>query len=81
MDRDLARHVASVAFKASSRLTSLIPLLKEHSDATEYEAYAKAIASIAAEVDLRILNVVFSSYPDLKREIEAKIKKYGELTY
>jgi len=56
-------------------------LLKQHCDTAEYEAYAKAIAAIAADVDLQILNAIFSSHPDLEREMESKIEKYGEVTY
>lgn len=79
MDKELARHVAVVAFKASSSVASLVPLLKEHCEPGEYEAYAKAIASIAFEIHAELLKKIFSEHPEIEKEIEYKINKYGQL--
>ena len=79
MDRDLAKHVASVTIRAISQLGELVPLLKEHCDAAEYEPYLKAIATVSAVASTEMLNKVFSSHPDIEREFEAKISKYGRV--
>ncbi|SHJ79757.1 hypothetical protein SAMN02745216_02276 [Desulfatibacillum alkenivorans DSM 16219] len=46
MDKQIAHHVAYEAFKASSGLANLIPLLKENCDQEEYEMLAKKIAPV-----------------------------------
>lgn len=81
MDKDLSRHFATIAFKTSSAFTSLAPLLNEHRSRAEYESYAKAIAAVSYKVHTEILNKIFSSHPELEKEIEDKIKKYGELLF
>jgi len=77
MEKDLARHVVSVAIKTGSHLGDLLPLLKEHMPSQEYEVYAKAIARAISEIGHEINDRVFAEHPDLQQEIEARIKKYG----
>lgn len=79
MDKQIAHHVAYEAFKASSGLANLIPLLKENCDQEEYEMLAKKIASISGDIGIEILRYVFSIYPDIENEIDKKIRKYGML--
>ena len=78
MERELAKHIAVTGFRSASLLQELLTLLKEHCDQTEYKQYAKAIASVSAEISLEILNPIFQKNPDLKIEIENKIKKFGK---
>jgi len=77
MDKDLARHVASVAIKTGSHLGDLLPLLKEHMPSQEYEIYAKAIARALYGISHEINDRIFAEHLDLRQEIEAQIKKYG----
>jgi len=77
MDKDLARHVARVGFRAMRELTNLLPLLKEHCAAQEYERFAKAIALASAHIGEQVIQRALTAFPDLEREIEIKIKKYG----
>lgn len=78
MDEQIARHVARVAFRASADLGELIPLVKAHCSADEYKKLGHAIASATAVVGVEVLNLVFEAYPDLKREFDENIKKYGK---
>ena len=77
MDKEIARHVARVGFRAMRELSDLLPLLKEHCDAKEYETIAKAIATASAHISTQVIDSALSVYPELESEIEAKIKKYG----
>lgn len=79
MNKDLAQHVARVAFRSSADLNDLIPLLKEHCDQEEYAKYLKAIASASAEISTTILARIFSSYPELEQDFEEMIRRYGRL--
>ncbi|HTS94574.1 MAG TPA: hypothetical protein VMG55_21365 [Stellaceae bacterium] len=77
MEKDVARHVARVGFRAMRELTELIPLLKDHCAAQESDTFAKAIALASAHIGEQVINRALSPFPDLESEIEAKIKKYG----
>ena len=76
MNIDLARHVVRAAFRSSGELSNLLPLLKEHLDASEYQRYAKAIAAAIAAAQLEILNTITADHPGLEAEIEAQISNY-----
>jgi hypothetical protein len=79
MDKDLAKHIATVTFGAMSELTGLVPFLKQHCDPSEYEEYAKAIASVAGFASSELLQKIFSAQPEIEQEFDAKIAKYGKL--
>jgi len=74
MERELAKHVVATGFRSASVLQELVPLLKPHCDPNEYEKYARAIASVSAEISTEILNPIFDQFPDLKSEVEQKIR-------
>jgi hypothetical protein len=78
MDKDLARHVVGVGFHSLSLLESLIPILKQHCDPDEYAKYLKAIGAVSAEVASQLFSEVFREHPELEREVEEKIRKYGQ---
>jgi hypothetical protein len=78
MDHELARHVLAVGFRSASILQELIPLLKEHCDASEYEKYVKAISAVNAEISVEIFNLIFKDHPDRKNEVNQKIDKFGK---
>jgi hypothetical protein len=77
MDKELARHVARVAFKSSTEINDLIPFLKAFSSEEEYMSYVKYIASASASISTDLLQRVFLEHPDLEAEFEEKISKYG----
>ena len=80
MDEELARHVATVAFKAMSDLTGLLSLLKRHSrDKAEYNRYSNLIASLTGSISSELLSEIFSNHPEIEKEFDAKITKYGKL--
>ncbi len=76
MHIDLARHVVRTAFRSSRELGGLLGVLKAHCEPEEYEGYARAIATVIASTQLKIVNQVTSSLPELEAEIEAVIAKY-----
>jgi hypothetical protein len=78
MDRDLARYVVVEALRSSSDLTNLLPLLKNHCSKSEYDELKLAISTAAAEVHQLVVRKVFSCYPDIEKEIERNIEKYGK---
>ena len=79
MNEDIARYVASRALKTTTELTDLIPFLKEYCDANEYLIYARAIASVGADINSKLLELIFSANPNIQKEFEEKIEKYGRV--
>jgi hypothetical protein len=77
VDKDLARHVARIGFRAMRELSDVLPVLKKHCGAKEYDTFAKAIATANAHISEQVIDRALSTYPELESEIEAKIKKYG----
>jgi hypothetical protein len=79
MNKELAKYIAKVAFKASADLGAIIPFIKEHCSQEEYEDIAFAIASATAGIGQDVLNLLFNKFPDIKREFDNDIKKYGRI--
>ncbi len=77
MDIDLARHFIRSMMKASTEMTSLIPVLKENCSEDEYEYYGKTLAKISASISLDVINDIFSKFPELKEEVDEQITKYS----
>jgi hypothetical protein len=79
MDKDLARHVATTAFRSAVQLSDMIPLLKQHCDEAELKTFVKAIATANATIHIEIGNRIYAAYPELEQELENSIQKYGKL--
>ena len=79
MDKNIARHVARVAFRSAANLTDLVPFLKEHCQETEYKMFLKALAKASATINLEVSQKVFAAYPELEQEFNETINKYGQL--
>ena len=77
MEKELAKLVVLTAFRSSSELGNLVPLLKEHVDEATYRRYGTAIATASAEIGRQILHPLFATYPELEAEIEANVRKFG----
>ncbi len=79
MDKDLAKHIATVAYKMQSPLQELLPVIKEHCSPQEYTSYLKATAKVMATINMEITNKIFAQYPEIETEFDRKIKKYGRI--
>ncbi len=79
MDKELAHHIAYTAFGASAKINNLIPLLKKHCDKDEYEIMSKKIGACSGEIAIELFNYLLKEHPEIKDEIDYKIKKYGTL--
>ncbi len=79
MNRDLARHVATAALRTSTQLTSLLPLLKAQCDPAEYARLLRGVASVCGHISGEILTPVFAEHPDLEKDLEASVDKYGKV--
>lgn len=73
MERELARHVVRVAFRAGGELEEVLRLLKQHLPADEYRDYAMGIAAAVDAINVALLNKVMAAHPDLEAEIEASL--------
>jgi hypothetical protein len=76
MDRELAKHVVISAFRSMRELTDLLEMLKEHCEATEYDSYLRGIGDVCAHIGTDLIDKAMAGHPDLKSELEAKMKKY-----
>lgn len=79
MKNELARHAARAAFRSSRELGDLLHLLKGELDETEYQGYAKAIATAIASIQLELVNKLTADHPGLQDEIDASIAKYDRM--
>lgn len=74
MDRELAKHAASVALKSMGDLGDLLELIKNHCDAKEYDAYARAIAAVSGGIATQIMHRALAGHAGLADEVEDKVK-------
>lgn len=79
MKKELAHHIAYETFRASSMLNNMIPILKQHCDDEEYQLVARKLSRISADMAIELLNYIFKEYPEIKEEIDNKIKEYKTL--
>ena len=79
MNREIAEHVASVAFKNAAELTRLIPLLKHHLSPEEYEPYRKSLTRVGAIVADEVLFKIFKEHPEIDAKIKATLEVFGKL--
>lgn len=79
MDKELAWHVITVAFRSTNLLQEVLPLLKDHGAEAEYEAYGKAIARAIHGVQRELIDRVVAVHPEIEAQIEARIAKYGRI--
>ena len=79
MNPDLSRHVAHVAFRASANLNDLLPIIREHATEEEYQSFLAAISAISGDIAFKLLKRLYDEHPDIEREIDDRIAKYGIL--
>jgi hypothetical protein len=58
-------------------LEALIPLLKEHCDSEDYATYGKGVAMVLATMSTELTGKLLAAHPELNKEIDADIAKYG----
>lgn len=79
MEKDLAGHVITSAFRSIDPLEELLPLLKEHCSKAEYDEYGKAIARAIHCVHTELIDRVISAHRDFEQQIEPRVQKYGRI--
>ena len=79
MNKEVAEYVASVAFKNAAELTRLIPLLKTHLSAEEYEPYRKFMTQVGAIIADEVLLKIFKEHPEIDAKIKATLETFGKL--
>lgn len=76
MERALARHVVTRAFRAGEEITALVPLLKAACGEAEYRPLALAIARAAAGIKTEIIDRIYAEHPEIEAEIAREITRY-----
>lgn len=79
MTEDLARLVAVTAFRSSTDLGNLIPILKEHCSETEYRDVADAIASAMTAIETSVTAKAKAFVPGIEQEWAAKVSAFGRV--
>ena len=79
MDKELARHIVRTTFRSSTGLEGLLPLVRHHCGEEEARTYELAIAGAIADIHRELTARVFSTFPELEKEVERSIQKYGRI--
>jgi hypothetical protein len=77
MEKDLARQLIRSAFRSSSELQSVLPLLKQQLPPADYKQYALGIASAIDAINQALLDPALAEFPELSQEVEASLKQHG----
>lgn len=81
MNKDIAKIIALVADRTRSDIGRLAPLVKEHCDKESHEEFSMAIGQVVYEISHELMDRVFEKFPDIKTEMEDRLKKYGRSYY
>lgn len=79
MEKVLAKHVVVQSFLAADKMTSLVPLLREHCGEDEYRAIAMAIARSAAGIKSEIIDLIYAQHPEIEQEIDRDMERYDRV--
>jgi hypothetical protein len=77
VDRDLAKLILSATYRSGAELAHLVPFIKEHCDKEDYERISIAIATVLHELDSTIRRPIYQEHPDVEREIEDRVERFG----
>ena len=77
MDRDVAQMLAMTAARCSKEIGELAIVAKANCTAEEYAEIANAIGSVVYELRSTLMAAVFSHSPNLEREFDARLEKFG----
>ena len=79
MEKKIAKHIVVTAFRCSSKLSSILVVAKDHCTAAEYESVHVAVASVAAEISIKLVNPILHEHPDIGEEIDQEIEEFGRV--
>ena len=77
MDRDLANMILNATHSSERELANLVPFIKEHCDKDDYDRMSIAIATVLHDLDSTIRRPIYQEHPDLEREIEDRVERFG----
>jgi hypothetical protein len=81
MNKEIARIIALVADRTRSDIGSLARLVKEHCDEESHKEFSMAIGQVVYEISHELMDRVFDKFPDIRSEMEDRLKKYGRSYY
>jgi hypothetical protein len=76
MNVDLVRLVSGEAFRASSTLGNLIPILKAELPEDEYVEFARAIGRCMDQISQTVMEKAYINAPEVKLEHDVRVTKY-----
>jgi hypothetical protein len=79
MNGEIVRCILRTAFRSAAELQTLLPLIKDHCSAEEYESLRSGIATAIAAIGDEVTNRILAANPDLSSKIDAEIRTYGRL--
>ena len=77
MDRDVAKLSLSATYRSGRELADLVPFIKEHCDKEDCGWTSIAIATVLHDLDSTIRRPIYQEHPDLEREIEDRVERFG----
>ena len=80
MDKELAREIVIAAYRSSSYLDSLMPVLKQHCSEAEYAPFRATIPKLIVAIHDQLVQRAYVLHPELAAEVGAHIEKFGQLT-
>jgi hypothetical protein len=79
MNSALAWRIVQTAFRCGRELQGLLKEMKEGCTETDYEDYARAIATVIDTTNHQLTERAISMYPEFSARIESDLKKYGRI--
>ncbi|HXE53155.1 MAG TPA: hypothetical protein VN541_09075 [Tepidisphaeraceae bacterium] len=79
MTNDATRLILHAAFQSAAELQRILPTVKEHCSAAEYDDLRLKVATAIAAIGDEITNPLLAANPGLSKQIDDEIKRYGKL--
>ena len=79
MDRDVAKIVLHATHRSGRELADLVPFIKAHCDAADYERLSIAIATVLHDLHATVQRPIYREHPELERDIEARMERFGRM--
>ena len=77
MDIAIARDLARTSLRIGREIIDTLHFLKANLPEEEYRSLAPEIAMALDGIHVALMNVAIARYPELEKEIDAGIEKYG----
>jgi hypothetical protein len=81
MDKELAQLVAMTASRCTEELAELVLIVKNNCDEPTYDVFLKAFGRAIHEIQHEVIDRVFKIHPELEKEFEQRLNKYGRTYY